>query len=63
MRIRLSKQAEKFVRKQDKKTVQRIIFNDQELSQEEIKEIEEAKVQIARGEYTDLDALKKEFGL
>jgi len=37
--------------------------SNEKLTQEEIKEIEEAKAEIARGEYVDFEEVKKEYGL
>lgn len=38
-------------------------YEDEELSDEAIKDIEMAKKEIERGEYVDFDELKREFGL
>ena len=42
----------------------KIVTNyDDELTEEELKEIEEAEARMAKGEYIDLNDLKKEYGL
>ncbi|PKM38821.1 MAG: hypothetical protein CVV03_12765 [Firmicutes bacterium HGW-Firmicutes-8] len=42
----------------------KIVTNyDDELTEEELKEIEEVEARMAKGEYIDLNDLKKEYGL
>ena len=43
--------------------VKRIITSDEELTQEEIQEIELAKEEIAKGEYLEMKEVKKLFDL
>ncbi|MFA5880623.1 MAG: hypothetical protein WC834_00385 [Eubacteriales bacterium] len=38
-------------------------YDEDELTEEELKEIEEAEARMAKGEYIDLNDLKKEYGL
>lgn len=38
-------------------------YHNEELTTEELKEIEAAKAEIAKGEYVDFYNLKKEYGL
>ena len=43
--------------------LRRIIPEGDELTPDEVRKIEKAKVQMAKGEYVELESLKKEFGL
>ncbi len=38
-------------------------YNEDELTEEELKEIEKIEAQMAKGEYVNLDDMKKEYGL
>ena len=38
-------------------------YNEDELTEEELKKIEKIEAQMAKGEYIDLNDLKKEYGL
>ena len=38
-------------------------YDEDELTEEELKEIKEAEARMAKGEYIDLDDLKKEYEL